>query len=349
MEYDWSRLTLPNIHRLLYPESKENKMSIPNFFIIGAPKCGTTALFSYLSQHPNVFVPKWKEPGFFCPDTSSTGKKTDHAGMKKYLQLFKDANLTHTAIGEGTVLYLYSKVAVSKILEMNPAAKFIVMLRNPVELVYSWHSELRWGAMEPERDFEKAWRLQDQRLRDCNMLKHPVVPVLLQYRDVGRLGDQVERLFNIVPREQVTIILLEDMKTSTKGVYEEVLAFLSLESDGRLKFPKVNDNKISRSETLQVLMKNPPFPLNIAKKGYQKLFRPYLSRPHFEFKRLMYKLNTKPTKRKPLSLKLQQELVDYFREDVEKLSQLIGRDLSHWCKSASSLTQPSHPEALGSK
>ena len=139
------------------PTSSATSGVVPNFFIIGAPKSGTTALSQYLKEHPNIFFSRVKEPHFFDLDTSKRLK----ADLPTYLSLFSEAEPDrHKAVGEGSTGYLFSKVAVSEILKFNPNSKFIVMLRNPVELVQAWHSEMYYEGVENISDFEGAWRLE---------------------------------------------------------------------------------------------------------------------------------------------------------------------------------------------
>src|SRR4051812_29453240 len=103
---------------------------MPDFFIVGAPKCGTTALYEYLASHPYVFMPKTKDPHFFCEDMVGSRHAAD---LKDYLALFSDAG-PDQIVGEASVWYLFSEVAISKIFALRPDAKFIVMLRDPVEV-----------------------------------------------------------------------------------------------------------------------------------------------------------------------------------------------------------------------
>lgn len=101
----------------------------PNFFILGAPKAGTTAMAQWLSEHPDVFMSAIKEPQFFNADHGGGFE----GGLAEYLKLFAAASARHRVIGEGTVWYLYSRVAVKTILDVSPSARFLVMLRNPVD------------------------------------------------------------------------------------------------------------------------------------------------------------------------------------------------------------------------
>ena len=128
----------------------------PNFFIVGAPKCGTTALYRYLRLHPNIYMPAKKEPHFFAQDLGSyPAIKT----MDQYSALFAGAEPRHTGIGEASVYYLRSTVAIPNIRAFNPEARLIAMFRNPVEMVHSFHSQLLYWSEESVTDFEAAWRL----------------------------------------------------------------------------------------------------------------------------------------------------------------------------------------------
>lgn len=131
-------------------------MKKPNFFIIGAPKCGTTSLAAWLAEHPQIFMSPIKEPQFFNKDVGFPMKS-----LQAYEKLFKDASSGHIAVGEATVLYLYSKVAVRNILDYNPDAKFIVCLRNPVDMAYSLHEQWFFNGIEDIEDFKEAWLMQD--------------------------------------------------------------------------------------------------------------------------------------------------------------------------------------------
>jgi hypothetical protein len=161
----------------------------PNFFLVGAPKCGTTSYFHYLSLHPNLFAPSIKEPYFFCDDFEILkGGQT----LDDYLDLFSEAGSAHHAIGEASVTYMYSTVAMQNIFEFDPTSRIIAMIRNPCQLVYSLHSHLLYLMEEEEADFEVAWSLQDDRLQGTNVPKKCQEPFFLQYREVG-LHDRVPR------------------------------------------------------------------------------------------------------------------------------------------------------------
>src|SRR5271170_3647810 len=112
-------------------------MRLPEFFIIGAPKCGTTSLALYLARHRQIFIPTIKEPHYFLTDLRRPGRVSN---QRSYETLFKRAGAHHRISGEASVFYLLSRAAVPNILCFNPHAKFIVMVRSPLEMVVSLHA-----------------------------------------------------------------------------------------------------------------------------------------------------------------------------------------------------------------
>lgn len=293
----------------------------PNFFIVGAPKCGTTALSEYLRTHPSIFISQFKEPHYFAEDFP---KYRSVDSLDAYLALFRESTEEHLVVGEASVWYLYSSVAISNIHEFNPHAKIIVMLRNPVDLVYSLHSQLLYTFDENEKDFEVAWRLQASRRMGRNISTICREPSLLQYAQVGRLGAQVERLFGIFSPIQVKAILFDDFTASTSSVYQGVLSFLEVPFDGRTDFPVINENKTHKWRWLGKLLRILPRFLYTYAHSIESLIG---IEP---IGRKIIEMNRRTMERRPLPLTFRRELLEEFREDVEKLSGLINRDLSSW-------------------
>ena len=301
-------------------------MREPSFFIIGAPKCGTTSLFQHLSGHPQVFAATNKEPFYFCTDMPGYRERTSRiTNERDYLSLFAGATDAHLHLGEASVYYLFSRVAVTEILHKYPTAKFIVILRNPVDMVYSFHSELLLGGEENMPCFETAWSLQDARLSGKYIPAECRDSKVLQYRDVARFGMQVNRLLGTVPRSQVFITLLEDFRKQPRQTYLNLLSFLELDDDGRQDFPLVNACRVARSRFLLQLLGSPPYPLSILK----RLTLGLLGRNN-KFLRQVWELNFKPFARRPQTLNMRKILVDEFSKDVADLSEILSRDLSHW-------------------
>jgi hypothetical protein len=295
-------------------------MMDPDFFLLGAPKCGTTALSEYLRGHPAIFLSSPKEPFHFDQDLRNPVKMD----RERYLSLFAGADPSrHKAAGEASTSYLFSREAVPGILRFNPRARFIVMLRNPLEMLPSLHSQRVFNGMEDLLNFQEAWRAQEDRRQGRRLPLSCPEPKRLFYADWGRLGEQLERLYGQVPRERVLVLFTEDFARDPRGTYEAVLAFLGVPTDGRTHFPRVNENKEVVHPFLQ-----PPLKLLISLA--MRLKRLLGVEKRFGLLRGALSANSRPASRAPLPEALRRELADLYRQDVAKLSGLTGRDLSGW-------------------
>ena len=296
----------------------------PDFFIVGAPKCGTTALYEYLYPHPNIFLAAVKEPHFFAKDlgTYPRIKSSD-----EYAAIFADRTDWHLRVGEASVYYLRSAVAIPRIREFNPAARLIAMFRNPVEMVHSLHSQLLYVSEEIVEDFETAWRLQERRSRGIDLPPRIRSPLLVQYREVGQFGTQAQRLLESFPREQVKLILFDDFAASPQRIYDEVIEFLGVPHDGRTEFPRINENKRARVAWLKQFYRKPP---PVLRDAIRSLKEAVGGEGISAVKKKMVDFNTVRERRQPLSPAFRAELVETFRQEVGTLSRLVDRDLSHW-------------------
>ena len=297
----------------------------PGFFILGAPKCGTTALSEYLRQHEQVFVSTPKEPHYFSEDFDyyyAPGERSlDH-----YLRLFADADERHLAVGEASVWYLYSQTAAREIMRFDPAARVIVMVRNPVELVPSLHSQMSYMLDEREPDVERAWRLQEARARGEGVPPTARVPAFLQYGEAARLGAQVRRVYEHVPADQVRVLVFDDLRADAGAVYREALEFLGVPDDGRTEFPRVNENQVHQSAAVARLTQRPPAPLVAMARGVKRV----TGVERLGVLDRVRRSNRQVARREEITPAFAQELRDHFREDVGELGELIGRDLSAW-------------------
>jgi hypothetical protein len=296
----------------------------PNFFIVGAPKCGTTALYRYLRLHPHIYMPAKKEPHFFAQDLGAyPAIKT----MDQYAALFAGAEARHTRVGEASVYYLRSTLAIPNIRAFNPEARLIAMFRNPVEMVHSFHSQLLYWSEESVTDFEAAWRLQDRRRRRLDLPSGLRGEFLLQYEEMARLGSQAERLLATFPACQVKLILYDDFAASPRRVYDEVIAFLDLPHDQRAEFPRINDNKRARVGWLRNMIRKP----SPALRGAYREVKARVGRERLDaIRQRVLKRLTVNERREPLSPAFRAELAEVFRDEVALLGRILGRDLSHW-------------------
>lgn len=296
----------------------------PNFFIVGAPKCGTTALYEYLRPHPNIFMPRIKEPHYFAKDLGTYPRIRT---PEEYAGIFAQSTAQHLRVGEASVYYLRSTVAIPAIKAFDPDARIIAMFRNPVDMVHSFHSQLLYVAEESEPDFEAAWRLQGRRAAGLDLPPRSRGAFLLQYAELGRFGTQVERLLSVFPRSQVKLILFDDFAASPRAVYDDVIRFLDLPHDHRTDFPRINDNKRARIDWLRRFARKPPPLLRDAVRGLKTAVG---AEGISAAKKKLVALNTSKERRPPLTAEFRAELVAAFQDEVAMLGRLLDRDLSHW-------------------
>ncbi|MFK7830549.1 MAG: sulfotransferase [Congregibacter sp.] len=301
-------------------------MTKQRFFIIGAPKCGTTALYSFLSAHPSIFMPALKEPHFYSTDLPIMQQITER---HKYLDIFSDAAPEEYLIGEASAWYFYSKVAIDAILEDFPGAKFIFLVRNPVDMIASLHSQLLYTFKESEHSVFRAVSLQEDRLIGKNLPKNVLGGEHLQYVDLASFGRHVEEIVKKVGRGQLKLVFHEDLVSSARETYIDVLQFLGAPDDGRNTFPEINKARRHRYPKLTRLLARPPFPLNVIK---SKL-RSWLFSGKSTVMRPLYESLSVTEKSSSFSLKEKKVLLERLEQDVAKLSAFSGRDLSHWLSS----------------
>ena len=291
----------------------------PNFFVIGAPKCGTTSIATWLEQHPAIFIPAIKEPNFFNTDDNQDpiyGVATPNA----YEALFCAATAAQRAVGEASVFYLSSAVAVANILRYQPSARFIVMLRNPIDMAPALHAEMLILGLENIRGFRTAWDLQYDRRQG----RH--VPILsgswrrlFQYADVCALGTQLQRLFAAVPRDRVLTILLDDLIADPRREYVRALHFLGVDDDFRQEFPVYNSARVIRSPRLTRA-------LFLAIRIKERLG----IRLNLDLWRRVLDRNIVTAPRGALPRAVIDMLRGHFAGEVALLGHLLGRDLQHW-------------------
>jgi len=295
----------------------------PNFFIIGAPKCGTTALSEYLREHENIVISDPKEPHFFATDMPKMRTTDDEM---TYLSYFKNITDETVSIGEASVWYLYSKEAIKNIFAYNKDAKIIAMLRNPVEMVPSMHSQHLYSADEDIKDFQDAWELNNEREKGNCIPKYARAPQNLYYAKIALYSEQLERVYEYFPQSQVKVILFDDFKNDTKKVYDDVLSFLNVPNDQRMEFPIINENTVSKSYFIKNLIVHQPKFIVFIKNYIKKI----LGKDQLNIASFFNGLNTNKTKRRPLEDNTKKEIHDTYRSDIDKLSILINRNLDKW-------------------
>jgi len=294
----------------------------PDFFIIGAPKCGTTAIWTYLRSHPRIFFPSIKEPHYLATDLDDFRTVTRSEFYDKIFKKAKEGQLK----GEASVFYLCSKTAVKNIKKRNPSAKIIIMLRNPIEMIQSLHQQLLFTFNETEKDFKKAWQLQDDRGKGKKIPKTCKSPRLLQYKEIAKFGIQVERVFKYFPTSQVHIIFFEDFKRDPELVYKRLLDFLDIEYDGRKSFEKINPGKTTKYKWLGKFAHRPPKRLVAAANFLKNIF----GIDELGILKEISEINSVQKNREVIEADLKEKIINTLTGDINKLEEVTGKDLSIW-------------------
>jgi hypothetical protein len=303
----------------------------PDFFVVGAPRCGTTSFCRYLATNPQICFSRPKEPHYFSRISvlpSERELRSDY--VERY---FGHRNGAHRVAGEGSVSYLYLPGVIERIRHFNPAARFVVMLRNPMAMLPSYHLKMQFMLLEDEEDFARAWSLQDARVRGESVPRHCLDTRLLMYREVARFGMQLERLFDLAGRESTHVVVLDDFQIDPLGTYRKLLAFLRVDDDGRTWFPRKNESRSYRYRWLQELLylreTRADAPRRIEQRVERKARLSGLGKNKPWIKSLM-KWNWIAAKPAPLTPEMRAVVADSLRPDIELLSRLLKRDMGFW-------------------
>jgi hypothetical protein len=297
-------------------ESTHSVSARPDFFIVGAPKCGTTALYRYLAAQPGAYMPENKEPNYFCTDLPRYGHV---ATLADYQALFAPAP-PQALTGEASALYLYSKVAASQIVAHNPGARIIAILRSPIEAARSMHAFQCNYDLEDVFDFERAWRLQEPRRQGRHLPPRWPYPDHLQYGPLYSYASQVSRVLAQVPRAQCLFLVFEEFFADPSRGFAEVLGFLGLPpAPTGTSFPVVNQTLGARSARLQQLLRHPPKALMPLRRAAHALGLHPL--------RALQSLNRVAGRKPSLRKAFRAELEEYFAGDIAELELVLGRKL----------------------
>jgi hypothetical protein len=301
-------------------------MALPDFFIIGAPKAGTSALHLALSGHPQLYLSPVKEPKYFLTPgvrpTDQTGPGDAHSALEwiwrrsHYEALFEPAP-RGTVRGESTALYLYDRAAQRRIAEAVPRAKLIAILRDPVDRAYSNWMHLWSDGLEPLADFVAACDAEDFRVRAG-------WAPFWHYRRLGRYGEQLEHLLGLFPEDQIRILRYRQLVDSPGETLDSICAFLGVERDPTLTVPAENMRPLARpSRKYSVLA-----PLMRAGAALGAHAPPQVWRKASV--PLLWALHRGGTPRPELAVEARRRLLDYFANDVALLERITGDSFSDW-------------------
>jgi hypothetical protein len=300
----------------------------PNLFIVGAAKCGTTSLYYYLSQHPEVFNCPVKEPNHFITQFQIDSlygnlkqyKKlwSSYLGLSKYLALYSNAKSFRITC-DASVNYLrYAKEIAGKIKEFNDEAKIIIILRNPVDRLFShYHHSVRDGSIT--ETFENLLTFEEQYCKMENNSRY-------SYKKNGLYYHNVKHYLDIFGQDKVLILFNEDLESNPQKLLSKVCDFLMIDASfvPKIDFTKQNTAYLPKNPKISHLI-NKYLQYSMLGNGLKKIF------PKSILRRLKTIINPSSPQKETLSNKKAiQQLKAYYLEDINKLETLVKRDLSAW-------------------
>jgi Sulfotransferase family len=296
-------------------------MAMPDFFVAGAPKAGTTALHAALAQHPSLHLSAVKEPKFFLTDgpppvqggPGDSKTYREHVWRRSDYEALFDGAPPGTLRGESTPFYLYSAEAQLRIRAQVPDAKLIIVLRDPVERAHSNWTHLWSAGLDPIHDFLGACAAEDRRIAaGWAQFWH--------YKKLGLYGAQVEHLYSVFPREQVFLLRYHTMVEDPPGTLDKICAFLGVETGLLSDMPRENvtahpDRTLRHRSMSRILRVGTLLPRSAGAAVTDRLER---------------RLQQGGAPRRPLTWEQRRALIPYFEADIKLLEMLTGEDFSNW-------------------
>jgi hypothetical protein len=303
----------------------------PDFFIVGHQKCGTTALYRMLQEHPQIYMPAEKEPRFLIPELRArprngrTPKRP--TTMEGYLRLFAPAEPGQIS-GEASPQYLRYPHVPAAIAELRPDAKIIALLREPADFLRSFHGQMLHNRIETEKSFQKAMELEPARRRGERFPRGCNRKSWLLYSDHIRYAEQLGWYHERFPREQVLVLLYEDYRRDNEAVVREVLRFLEVDDSLPIEQVDTRPLKDVRFQPLHQLTgamqeaRRNPSGVSRAVRAIDAVV-PTVARERFgeQWRRFIYQPRAKPDE------SFMRELRMRFRPEVQAAGEYIGRDL----------------------
>jgi hypothetical protein len=303
---------------------------VPDFFIVGHAKSGTTALYEMLRRHPRIYMPDAKEPWFFSTDMRPRFQPP-RAGelpqtLTDYLSLFSAAG-AEQRVGEASSSYLWSHTAAAEIAEVQPDARIIAILREPASFLRSLHLQLLQTHVETVKDLRKAIALEPVRREGRRIPRRSHRPQLLQYSERVHYVEQLRRYRAVFPPEQILILIYDDFLSDNEATVRRVLRLLDVEQEYPVEAIKANPTVRMRSQQLDDIVHSVSVgagPLSRAAKATVKALTP--ERLRRDALRIAQRrvVHASP---KPVDESLMVELRARFKGEVEALSEYLDRDL----------------------
>jgi hypothetical protein len=303
---------------------------MPDFFVVGHAKCGTTALYEALKPHPQIFLPELKEPYFFIPEVREEERWTLFDAprtLEQYLALFAPAG-PDQRVGEVSPHYIWSETAAPGIAAARPDAKIVAILREPASFLRSLHTHLLKSHIETEKSLRRALDLEAPRREGRSIPSSSRWPRLLLYSEHVRYATQLRRFYDLFPPERILVLVYEDFRRDNQGTLDAVLRFLEVDEDPALAVPESNTTaqQVRRPGLYSALHR-----LSMghgrgagALRGAIKALTPQgLRRRTLESTRHRLAMGEP----EPADEELAAELRRRFKPEVVAVSELLGRDL----------------------
>ncbi len=302
---------------------------VPDFFIVGHPKSGTTALYEMLRRHPQIYMPPSKEPWFFADElherTPPRPGGTPRT-LEEYISWFAAAR-PGQMVGEATAMYLWSHTAADRIADVRPDARIVAILREPSSFLHSLHLQFLQTYVETEQDLRKALALEPARREGRSVPRHTYWPQALLYSEHVRYADQLRRYHAVFPPEQVLVLTYDDFRSDNEATVRRVSLFLGVDDPLQVEVTHANPTVRVRSQRLNELVHAVSVghgPVSSAVKAAVKSLTPTgLRRGALRTtqRRLVF---ADPL---PVDEELMLELKRRFRGEVGALSDYLDRDL----------------------
>ncbi len=303
---------------------------VPDFFIVGHPKSGTTALYEMLGRHPQIFMGEEKEPWYFSPELRFRPPPREPFAipetLAQYATLFERA-APGQRVGEASTTYLWSRAAAELIAAAQPRARIIAILREPASFLRSLHLQFLEAHIETESDFRRALELEAARREARNLPRHSYWPQMLQYAEHVRYVEQLRRYQTAFAAEQRLILIYDDFRADNEGTVRTVLRFLGVDDAVPVDTVESNTSVRARSQAVHELVHAVAVgggPASRALKSGLKALTPQGPR-----RRLLRTVRSRIVYREPSAAdeQLMAELRVRFKSEVEALSEYLDRDL----------------------
>lgn len=293
--------------------------TLPNTFILGAAKAGTSTLAALLRQHPEVFFSFDKEPMFFSHDAYF------ERGIQWYTQTYFKDSLNFPIRVEASPHYLYWADKTAQRIHnsfLNQNLRFIVILRNPIERAYSWYWNMRADGREG-LSFLDALNAEETRLQSHAKALRTDGSMTYGYCKGGQYTAQLQRYFEFFSKQQFHIMLLDDLQQTPETAIQDLLRFLKIDPKISIRIQTQNPSSAPQNQILHRLVRNPSWAKNLVKTLTPLRFR-HMLKTH------LVSQNLKAFNYPAMDAEAKQFLQEKFEPEINALSALLNRDLSDW-------------------